>query len=67
MKMISTRRSVRYADQFLCDRFAGPGDSGSIVVNERDEVVGLCAAGALSQGSFNKIEHVFAALGIMLP
>ena len=67
MKTTSTRRYVRYADQVLCDRFAGPGDSGSIVLNERNEVVVLCAAGSPSKATFNKIEHVFAALGITLP
>lgn len=67
MTIAGTRSYVRYADQVLCDRFAGPGDSGSIVLNEQNQVVGLCAAGSPSRASFNKIDYVFSALKITLP
>ena len=45
MKTSTTRGYVRYADQVWCDRFAGPGDSGSIVLNDQNEVVGLVCCG----------------------
>jgi hypothetical protein len=58
---------VRYRRQVLCNPFGEGGDSGSIVLNERDEVVGLYAGGTEGGCWFNRIEHVFNLLQIELP
>jgi len=57
---------VCFADQVMCTRYTVGGDSGSAVLNDKDEVVGLHAAGSISVSTFNKIDHVFSALGLTL-
>jgi S1-C subfamily serine protease len=64
MKTKTTADWVRYSDQVRCGRIAGPGDSGSIVLNAQNEVVGLLSAGTDSDCWFNKIDNVFSALKI---
>lgn len=58
--------TVEFHDQVMCSPYALPGDSGSAVLNMNDEVVGLHFAGSPSACYFNRIEHVFTALGITL-
>jgi hypothetical protein len=55
-----------FDDQVLCERYASPGDSGSAVLNEDNEVIGLHASGTASTCTFNKIDNVFEALNITL-
>jgi hypothetical protein len=62
MKNSSTDALVRYRRQVLCNEFGYDGDSGSIVLNDRDEVVGLYAGGTEDGCWFNRIEHVFDLL-----
>lgn len=57
---------VRFRDQVLCTRYTAGGDSGSIVLSEYDNAVGLHFAGSPSSSLFNKIENVFDALDIEL-
>lgn len=64
MKSSSTSGLVRYRRQVLCTHFGMGGDSGSIVLNDRDEVVGLYAGGTRRACWFNRIEHVFDLLKI---
>jgi hypothetical protein len=64
MKTSSTSGLVRYRRQVLCTPFGMGGDSGSIVVNDRNEVVGLYAGGTERGCWFNRIEHVFDLLNI---
>lgn len=66
MKTKSTLGEVRYSDQVRCSLIGVPGDSGSIVLNDQNKVVGLLAAGSDSDCWFNKIEHVFSALQIKI-
>jgi hypothetical protein len=66
MKSFSRTRMVRFGDQVGCDRFAGPGDSGSIVLNDQNKVVGLISQGGTGGCTFNKIEHVLSALNIAI-
>lgn len=54
------------ADQVLCTRYTAPGDSGAAVFNTSDNVVGLHFAGSSSTSIFNRIGHVFDALGLEL-
>jgi hypothetical protein len=58
------RGRVGFRDQILCTRFTDGGDSGSAVLNMRQEVVGLHFAGSPSSSIFNRIESVLAALRI---
>ena len=60
------RDIVRFSDQVICNRYAGPGDSGSAILNARNEVIGLHTSGSMSASIFNKIEHVFSLLKITL-
>ena len=62
----ATPGMVRYSDQVVCSRYASPGDSGSAILNDQDQVVGLHAAGSFEVSTFNKIEHVFSLLGLAL-
>lgn len=64
-----TKRSsgiVRFGDQVICTPYSSPGDSGSVILNSRKEVIGLHTSGSASASIFNKIEHVFALLDLKL-
>lgn len=57
----------RYAtleDQVVATPMASPGDSGSVGVDENDNVVGLLFAGSDQLTLFNKIDNVIEALGL---
>ena len=54
-------------DQVLCTRYTAGGDSGSVVLNSRNRIVGLHFAGSESTSIFNRISHVFTLLDIDLP
>ena len=53
---------VGFRDRVLCTRFTAGGDSGSAVLNMKNEVVGLHFAGSDSSSIFNRIGHVLDAL-----
>lgn len=56
-----------FRDQIVIDgSVSAPGDSGSVWLNEADEVVGLNFAGSSSRAIANHIALVFAALDINL-
>ena len=57
---------VGFRDQVLCTRYSQGGDSGSIVLNRRDRVVGLHFAGSPSASIFNRIANVFDTFDIEL-
>jgi hypothetical protein len=58
------RGRVGFRDQVLCTRYTAGGDSGSAVLNMKQEVVGLHFAGSDSASVFNRIGHVLDALNI---
>lgn len=66
MKTSSTSGLARYRRQVLCTEFGMGGDSGSIVLNDGNEVVGLYAGGTRRACWFNRIEHVFDLLQIQI-
>ena len=53
-----------FMDQVLCTRYGAAGDSGSVILNSNDKIVGLHFAGATSGSVFNRITHVFELLDI---
>src|SRR5205807_3822770 len=53
---------VGFRDQVMCEPFTRTGDSGSLVLNSKDEVVGLHFAGSPTMSVFNRIGNVFDAL-----
>jgi hypothetical protein len=59
-----SKARVGFKDQVLCTRYSAPGDSGSIILNSSDRVIGLHFAGSRSASVFNRIQHVFNLLDI---
>jgi hypothetical protein len=57
-----------FRDQFVVDvpGFSAPGDSGSVLIDDRNQVVGLLFAGSSSRTIANHIDAVFTALDINL-
>ncbi len=60
----SGRARVGFRDQVLCTRYSAGGDSGSVILNNNDKIVGLHFAGAASGSVFNRITHVLELLDI---
>ena len=60
----SGRGRVGFRDQVLCTRYSAAGDSGSVILNNNDKIVGLHFAGATSGSVFNRITHVLQLLDI---
>ena len=56
----------RFTDQLLATPMSAGGDSGSAVLNENDQIVGLLFAGSDSTTIINRIQNVFSALGVGL-
>lgn len=60
-------KSVGFLDQVFCTRYSKPGDSGSLVLDQKTgKAVGLHFAGANGGSVFNPIDTVIAALGVKL-
>ena len=61
-------RRAGFAEQVLCSDFSEPSDSGAIVLNNRNEVVGLHFAsaevGGVEHSVFNRIDHVLNELDL---
>jgi hypothetical protein len=60
-------KSVGFLDQVLCTRYTKPGDSGSLVLEQRTgKAVGLHFAGANGGSVFSPIDPVLSSLGVKL-
>lgn len=57
---------VGFRDQVLCTRYSDGGDSGSIVLNSGNRVIGLHFAGSSSSSVFSRIHNVMRLLKIEL-
>lgn len=57
-------RVAIFEDQILTTAIAQAGDSGSVVLNEKNEIIGLLFAGSESVAIMNKISNVIDALGL---
>lgn len=55
-----------FGDQVVVTHMAQPGDSGSLVVNEKGQAVGLLSAGSDSVSIFGRIKNVCDALSVRL-
>jgi len=53
-----------FEDQIITSNISAGGDSGSVVLNESNEVVGLLFAGSDTVTIVNKISNVMSALGL---
>lgn len=55
---------ARFTDQLMAGPMSQGGDSGSAVLDEQNNIVGLLFAGSDSNTLFNRIENVFSALKV---
>lgn len=55
---------ARFDDQIVTTPMAQPGDSGSVGLNEANEIVGLLFAGSAESTVYNRIQHVMELLHI---
>ena len=55
-----------FSDQLLAGPMSQGGDSGSVVVDQDNRLVGLLFAGSDNSTIINRIEHVFSSLGLTL-
>lgn len=61
---LSSQESVMFDDQILTGPMASPGDSGSLVLDEQHNAVGLLFAGSDSASVVNKIQNVMELLDV---
>ncbi|MDQ7843618.1 MAG: hypothetical protein QN141_07720 [Armatimonadota bacterium] len=59
-------RVARFTDQLLASAMSRGGDSGSVVLDSDNRIVGLLFAGSETTTVITPIGHVFAALGVTL-
>lgn len=59
--------TATFTDQLMAGAMSAGGDSGSAVLNNRNELVGLLFAGSDSTTVINRIQNVFSALQVTLP
>jgi hypothetical protein len=57
-------RIARFTDQLLAGAMSQGGDSGSAVLDDNNNLLGLLFAGSDNSTIINRIEHVFTALAI---
>ncbi len=57
---------AQFSDQLLAGPMSQGGDSGSAVLSDSNQLVGLLFAGSSSSTIINRIENVFSALNITL-
>lgn len=61
---IGDNKEALFEDQFLTDAISRPGDSGSLVLDEKNRAVGLLFAGSNSYSVCNRIQNVLEALDV---
>ncbi len=60
-------RVATFVDQLLAGPISQGGDSGSAVLNDANQLVGLLFAGSINTTIINRIQNVFSALQLSLP
>jgi len=61
---LSGKEKGWFSDQVVSDMVSRPGDSGSLVVNQKKQAVGLLFAGSEKYTVFNRIQNVLTRLGV---
>jgi hypothetical protein len=62
-----TNKVATFVDQFMAGAMSEGGDSGSAVLNDQNQIVGLLFAGSTNSTIINRIQNVFQALQVTLP
>ncbi len=61
-----SNKTATFVDQLMAGEMSAGGDSGSAVLNEQNEIIGLLFAGSSNSTIFNRIQNVFDALSVGL-
>jgi hypothetical protein len=61
-----TNQIAYFTDQLMAGPMSQGGDSGSAVLDDNNNLVGLLFAGSDTTTIFNRVEHVFSALGVSI-
>jgi len=61
-----SNKTATFVDQLMAGEMSAGGDSGSAVLNNRDEIVGLLFAGSNNTTIINRIQNVFSKLQVTL-
>lgn len=61
---LSGKEKGWFSDQVVSDMVSKPGDSGSLVLNQKKQAVGLLFAGSEKYTIFNRIQNVLNRLGV---
>jgi hypothetical protein len=59
-------KTALFTDQLLAGAMSQGGDSGSVVLTEDNEVIGLLFAGSTNTTIFNRIQNVFRLMDLSL-
>ena len=62
-----TNKTATFVDQLMAGAMSQGGDSGSAVLNDQNQIVGLLFAGSNNTTIINRIQNVFQALQVTLP
>ncbi len=62
-----TNKVATFVDQLMAGAMSQGGDSGSAVLNDQNQIVGLLFAGSNNTTIINRIQNVFQALQVTLP
>lgn len=60
-------RTALFTDQVMAGGMSQGGDSGSVVLDQQNNVVGLLFAGSATTTVINRIQNVFSSLEVTLP
>lgn len=61
-----SNKTATFVDQLMAGEMSAGGDSGSAVLNNRNEIVGLLFAGSSNTTIINRIQNVFSKLHVTL-
>ncbi len=61
-----TNKIATFVDQLMTGNMSAGGDSGSAILNDQNEIVGLLYAGSSSNTIINRIQNVFSALNVSI-